>query len=114
MAESEQPVLSALGGFFATPTKPVTFIYVSSGNRNQYKDTWSFVREEKIMVGQNQINTLVFSRVQEGMLANNFVGRWTHWLDPVTRIWIKHEVQVTSGYATGINTPGMLKAITKP
>ena len=63
----------------------------------QYREVFTIRGEERIAVGDQQVDTWVMSRRQEGMGGNSFRGTDTFWIDKATGVYLRRMVNETFG-----------------
>jgi len=89
---------SALWPLEIGKTASFTFIGTDrTGKTFSYRDTWRVERAERVMLDGEQRNVLVLTRMQEGMLGNDFSGTETYRYDPQTGVFLSRTVQIQRG-----------------
>ena len=95
-----------------------SFVYISEttaggGHTSQFQQRWRVERRERLSIGGNERDTVVLTRVREGMLGNNFHATNTLWVDVATGLTVRSDIAVTRGVsneqnvvATAITAPG--------
>ena len=65
------------------------------------QDTWTLLRREPYSIDGNTVEVLVLDHEVAGDARGTsaFHGRYTHWLDPKSGVWLKTELAVISGSA---------------
>jgi hypothetical protein len=108
-------IRSAMTSLFSKRSQSVSFLLTSAGSRNQFRDTWTFLRKESIMLGDRKIDADVYENHRQGQLGNDWDGTWVLWLDPRTGIWVKRSLSLASGTAQGLGGQlGKLISIVDP
>ena len=80
--------------------KKASFNFITTdrtGRTFLYRDTWRVERVERVMLDGEQRHVLVLTRMQEGMLGNNFSGTETYQYDPQTGVLLSRTVQIQRG-----------------
>ncbi len=96
----EQSVRRGLTNFWPLEAgKEVRFSYLGS-NGQLYMEHWRAVRAERIRVGEQERNTILIARTQEGMGSNYFSGTFFIWIDTDTGADLKRVDTVLRGNAT--------------
>jgi len=83
--------------------KKASFNFIGTSRTGRtflYRDTWQVERAERIMLDGEQRHVLVLTRMQEGMLDNNFSGTETYRYDPQTGVFLSRTVQVQRGISS--------------
>jgi hypothetical protein len=65
------------------------------------QDTWTLLRREPYSIDGNTVEVVVLDHEVAGDSRGTsaFHGRYTHWLDPKSGVWLKTELSVISGSA---------------
>jgi hypothetical protein len=112
-SSSNAAVKAGLSDLFAGRQARVSFDYTSP-TRYLSHETWTILRREKISIGGQQLDTVVFDRETLYQTRGAFHGHFVQWLDPKNGLWVKSETNVISGQVNGQPSNYQDHAITLP
>jgi hypothetical protein len=93
----------------------VSFPYTAFNGYIQH-ETWTLLRKEPYAVDGKTVEVLVLDHdvVGDSRGTSGFHGRYTHWLDPQTGIWLKTELLVIGGAANYYPQAYRVRSVTMP
>ncbi len=80
------------------------------------QDTWTLLRKEQYAIDGKTVEVLVLDHDVAGdpRGTSAFHGRYTHWLDPKSGVWLKTELTVVSGSANFWPQAYRVRSVTAP
>jgi hypothetical protein len=97
---SNAAVKTGLSDLLSGRQAKVSFDYTSP-TRYLSHETWTILRREKVSIGGQQLDTVVFDRETLYETRGAFHGHFVQWLDPKNGLWVKSETNVISGQVNG-------------
>jgi hypothetical protein len=93
----------------------VSFPYTASNGYIE-QDTWTLLRKEPYSIDGKTVEVLVLDHdvVGDPRGTSGFHGRYTHWLDPKSGVWLKTELAVISGAANFYPQSYRVRSVTSP
>ncbi len=83
-----------------SPGRTAAFDYTGtqpSGAREQFSESWSVERAERINIAGVARDTLVVRQTQRNVVPGLYLVHYIWWLDIESRVWIKMDIEIVQG-----------------
>jgi len=114
-AAANAPARSGMMDLLSGRKTSASFPYTAFNGYIQH-DTWTLLRKESYSIDGKTVEVLVLDHdvIGDSRGPSGFHGRYTHWLDPQTGIWLKMELAVISGSANFWPQAYRVRTVTLP
>jgi hypothetical protein len=114
-AAANAPARSGMIDLLSGRKTSVSFPYTAFNGYIE-QDSWTLLRKEPYSIDGKTVEVLVLDHdvVGDSRGTSAFHGRYTHWLDPKTGVWLKTELTVISGSANFWPQAYRVRTVTLP
>jgi hypothetical protein len=114
-AAANAPARAGMTDLLSGRKTSVSFPYTAFNGYIE-QDTWTLLRKESYAFDGKLVEVLVLDHevVGDSRGSSAFHGRYTHWLDPKSGVWLKTELAVISGSANFWPQAYRVRTVTLP